>query len=300
MFDGIRFELPHQDWEFWLNHETLDFHGAYSLNTGAVKGGSCAVTYQGLRFELKETNDKGLLLKVRGSLPKFYNKGAVGYDDLNYHEMREVLLQLEALGIPINRSRITNIELGFNVYLDYTTARVLKSFKYTEEAEFSFEKNDNFQGTICKRNDYELKVYDKAKVFQIKDLEVIRLEIKARKMRFFKEAEIVFLSDLLDPVKSQIAFSKWLDIFKKITFSYYSFEQIEMLNEQDQLHLYRWESPEHWERLRHKPSALKTLKEERRRFRIFIQRTGGDSKFDSILSEVCEMYERNWVAKLGT
>lgn len=145
----------------------------------------------------------------KGSLHKMYNSlikvNAPNYcKDKNYNGFNGNDFTVENISIVIdyleqlfglNRCffNIMKIEIGLNILLDFCPSFIVGNLLEQGSKSFEFKYNRNF--AVCEKSDYYLKVYNKSLQYGL-CRSVLRVELKSRKTRVFKSANINTLADL--------------------------------------------------------------------------------------------------------
>ena len=224
--------------------------------------------YKGLIIRLRTKTDKdGTLRKVvsiDGSIHKYRNNGLHNYDDFTCADAIEVINELiNDFEIDPHHTPIANLEFGVNVILDFPVKLVLDNLIHYKNSPFVKVVEDGMNYYQCKLSHFIIKIYDKGLQYHLPD-NVLRFEIKAMKMQYFKgfNIPIVWLSDLLNP-----------DIYPRLaevlttTFDGILFNDnrinVKRLTDKEQVIYYKGSNPKEWEK---KPTTERE-KKERQRFR---------------------------------
>lgn len=143
-------------------------------------------------------------LKVKGSLHKFYNDGTHNYNDFSEKQAKETLLRLcNTFDISFEKSILKGLEIGINIQLPFAPQLILDNcflhIGITPEMKHDSNKGHYIQ---FEHSHYILKIYNKSLQYQYRGLEVddniMRFEIKFKKMEILNNIGIFNLKDLLD------------------------------------------------------------------------------------------------------
>jgi hypothetical protein len=207
LIDGVKIRVQNIDSALWLTHEGLDFDLSVSSRTGEVKTHKPLLAeLKGLTFKVTPSvvNPSKPLCYVLGSLTKYRSGGRDNVENLTYSQLCEVIEDLKTYHVDPSVSRLENIEFGLNIDLPFGCDAVLNSIVSMPTkpmTELRVEKT-----TIGKRCDfqrYEIKIYDKGKAENYKSSNVLRVELRVKKMQFLHKTNIKTLLDLTD--KNQLA-----------------------------------------------------------------------------------------------
>ncbi len=151
-------------------------------------------------WELKIT-EKSTYLK--GSLHKMLNSynglGGHNYNALSLCEnYRAIDILRDALYIDVEKTKITNLEFGLNIPLEYDPAIFIDNCLLMHDykpptIDEKFKNKGNYKE--FKRSDYSVKVYNKSKQYGL-NRNILRVEVKIVKKRKLEDLEIYSLSDL--------------------------------------------------------------------------------------------------------
>lgn len=225
MIDGFKAILK-ENLDAIRSNPHLDFLIPSSITTGEVKENQPSTAeYNGLTFI-----DNKSYIEVRGSLHKFYNDGKQNYDDFDFAKIKRAIYMLsEQLGIVINRARLTNLEIGINIITDFYPSDFLNSLIVHRGKQFTFQTGKKKEYRECEHGQFFIKIYNKGLQNGLSK-NILRIEVKYRKMEIPNKSGVYFLADLLDVSKIVELKVKLLDIFEEIligdnTISYEKTEQ---------------------------------------------------------------------------
>ncbi len=218
MFDGFRLRKGPIDFSLLKQMPGLDFENPQNTETGIqtpyfVNGDLCKFIYNGTisnssgyKLTLDQTVVKGEIilevLKLRGSFHKNHF-GGQNYLDFSHAMFQEEVAFIEKeMGIPATELRLTNLEIGVNIDVDFHVKRFLDNHLLAYMGHPFIEwkpqgKTGKSIGYSCTRTEFEIKVYDKGLQYD-QPSNILRYEIKFLKMRELNKLGITYLADLLD------------------------------------------------------------------------------------------------------
>lgn len=190
----------------------LDFQRPFYEKTGEVSLKKPSVAeYKGLKITSWQNR-----IEIAGSLHKFRNDGIHNYNDFDYADLLEVLFQLEQeLHINLNNSILVNLEVGMNLVLEGKPKRVIDSVIFHRGKEFALHTGPKQHYKECSHSQFYIKIYDKGLQYS-KEQNILRCEIKFRKMEKPNKMGIRNLSDLSDIEKLQKLSHELQKVFKEI------------------------------------------------------------------------------------
>jgi hypothetical protein len=277
-------------------HPLLDFVIPYSEKTGEIKKGKYPTAeYKGLKFI-----DKGSIIEITGSLQKFKNEGKHNYDEFTFEEIWATINILQnELNIDINHARLTNVEIGINLTLDYDPDIFLRSLVMHRGKKFTFQQNWNMQYRECIHYQFFIKIYNKGLQYQLNKY-VLRIEIKYRKMEKPNSIGIHNISDLLDVTKIKKLKDELLKIYDDILIGDYNLDP-NSLSSKDQLLFEKGHHPDFWDKLLPKSEEFKNnsdssgckkmrKKYERNlsRFKYLLKKTGANYRKEYVRNLIVE------------
>ena len=187
----------------------LDFYDNINLSTGEIKTTNHKgqkitpfknAYYNGLEFRIYETG----LIKVLGSLHKYWNSGAHNYNDFDFNAFLDVLTDLKhKFNIDAENCILKCLEVGININPPLYTNDILNyTFLHSTKGMEWQKNNDEGKYKQCEHSQYKIKLYNKAlhyksKGFDIKD-EILRFEINYKKMQKVNNLGVFNLQDIAD------------------------------------------------------------------------------------------------------
>ncbi len=313
MVDGIKLYARIDDFDSWQTQANLEFKIDCNLKTGEI-GSSFQLTdgryKQVFKFKCQIGSYNFTLIRtsitksgntlssvahliIRGSLHKNYYKG-FNSSDFSLSQLREEITWLsEKVKISPENLIITNLEFGLNIELKFPVFDFLSKnliiFKSLPFNRYDPDQSGKCIGFYCPLSQYSLKVYDKAKQYGLKT-NLLRVELRYKKMTPLKGTEIRSLKDLGSPLAQNELFTK----LKKAWGDVLLFD-ISELNEAPKLFVNTPEfilnanNPKYWEWL--KIDNRSSYFYFRKKFNNYLARNY-NSNHTIICSKMCEKMEK--------
>lgn len=173
MIDGLKAILS-DNLDAIRNNPLLEFVVPVSIKDGDIKTNQYPIAnYRGLQFIDRDTN-----IELKGSLHKFFNQGYHNYNDFGLVEIQETLYELaDLLKIDAKKARLTNLEVGVNIELDYDPNKFLNSLIIHRSKRFNYRERWNMYYKECIHNQFYIKIYNKGIQYSLQR-NVLRIEIK--------------------------------------------------------------------------------------------------------------------------
>jgi len=231
-----------------LNNDLLLFPLPIDKNGGEILDKTRTCEHQGLIFVLKNNN-----VKLKGSLHKYHNNGVHNYNDYFFTDLQQTIFELsENFKINPDRSLLNNLEFGVNIQTKYAFEEISRSIVNYKGAPFHPFTIAGAKAIECETDNFYIKIYDKGHQYN-QPGNLLRFEIKVRKMKFFQDRgiKITSLSSLLD--YSEIIKLKRVitGIFDEILFTDYNIPQ-NRLTPANRLILSQGSNAKYWEQLKPK------------------------------------------------
>lgn len=254
MVDYLKAEVYGCNSQEWTNNPYLDFKGTHSTKTGLIDN-KITAQYNSLTFTIY---DSGLLL-LSGSIHKYFNhlqkkkapnqyskeeiqKGFNG-NDFNLTQLKYALNDLKKkFNIDLNNSIIRNIEFGVNLIHLYTTDKILDSLMLHKGRQFYKPLSTSY--SELQHTQYWLKCYNKATQYGLNN-NLIRFEIKYKKMKQVNDLGIINLSNLTDIELMKNAKAELLKRWKEILFIDYTISENKLTSNQ-KTRLMNFKNPLFW------------------------------------------------------
>lgn len=253
----------------------LNFIGHYEINTFAIIDHFVIAKYKGLTFKIYRTG----YIVMTGSLHKYFNDGKHNYNDFTIENLKTVLLNIEKnLGIELNKAIIQNIEFGVNIPLKFEAKTILNNlicFGFKKFKDVSLPNLGQYKQV--ENRQYFIKIYDKGRQYKL-GRELLRFEIKIKRMEKIKAINLHNLGDLLNP--------NWIvSICDELLQDWNNVLLFESPNEPNSLtpiqrnkKIHQWSSPVYWqglkkqERLRQKLKYDEYLKSHTHNFKFIMRK----------------------------
>lgn len=255
MIDYIKVQLQDVNISELKGNKYLNFIGEFDETTGEILKGTAK--YKGLLFQIFPSN----YILVQGSLHIYWNDGKHNYNDFNLISVLDVLKDIQnKFNIAPHQMILQGLELGVNITPAYDTRRILRSCFIHRSERFKWCKvQNNGQYIQAEHSQYLIKIYNKAKQYRDKgcriESEILRFEIKYRKMERFKKLGIINLQDLLD-YKLENFVSVLVDEWQRVIFYDFTIKSESNL-------LPNYSNPNYWEELTERKSSSSFKKHKR-------------------------------------
>jgi len=193
MIDFIKLRILNPDIPQIRNNPLLHWNQLTSERTGEIKEYNAYT--DGLTFQIINNEH----LNVSGSLHKYWNstkrREEQNYNDFTFSDLTGTVLELyERFGIPPGRAIIENIEYGVNIIPPIPVKEILRSVINHKGKPFNRKRSLSMNYLECEHRQYYVKFYDKGG--QYRQGNILRFEVKTRKMESIRITRIKTLSDL--------------------------------------------------------------------------------------------------------
>ena len=222
MIDGIKIECSYLQPSAWRNSPLLEYFPRIDESTGEVIPQTLAASYQGLAFKIRPSRERpgAFYLEIVGSLHRYHNKGGVNAGDFSRADLEQVIGELrERFQVDPARSVLRGLEFGVNIELPGPAEEFLKGVICMPDKKFGRLNIDRPKlGRILTRTEYDLKIYSKSAQAELVADNVLRVELKAKKMRYLSKYGIHCLTDLLEPEKLLALGRELLSVLADVVF----------------------------------------------------------------------------------
>lgn len=213
MIDFIKLDISH-DIENVTNNEGLAFYRRIAEATGEYKE-YVSAEHKNILLKLK----KGRYLELEGSIHKYFNDGQHNHNDFGISEISKSINDLSSnIRFDPSSARLRNIEFGVNITVPYNATDFLKHQLINFKG-FPKTKNGPYKGkgwmVEFEQTSYLIKFYDKGSHYDLCS-NILRFEIRTRRMEYIKSTEIRTLSDLTDTTKIVRLIPILLNAFDKL------------------------------------------------------------------------------------
>lgn len=269
MVDFIKVNIRNCNVPFFETHPKLEFIGSYICKTGEAIPRKKA-KYKGLDFILFDTG----LLRIQGSIHKYYNDGAHNYNDFSLLNIQRVLNELaEIFNFRLNTAVLSNFEVGLNITLEFMPEVILNNL--VDHKNTAFRDVSRIGGYIkqAEHSQYIVKIYDKGIQYNL-PYSCLRFELKFTRMQRLNELSIYSLADLMQPKTYQALRGLLLLEWQNCFLFEFPIENKTPLSKR----LFQWKDLDYWSNL---------IKQERYRQRILFKRyiENSTSNIHSIIDE---------------
>jgi hypothetical protein len=237
MIDNISLDVKGIIPSQWLDHSDggIAFKSKTDNQTGEVETSEGKEHFVTFKIRKSHELNTDYQFDVKGSLHRYHEKGGTNDTDFNYSALCATIDRLqETRHIDPTKAFVKSFEYGINIVLPMPVKMLLDkvvSMPDKPYALMNLESNAKPYGVEFDRTDYAVKVYDKA--LQCKNDpskrhknalvsagvdNILRVEIKVKKMRFVKDSGIKTLSDLKDKDKLLWLKTSLLDTLSTIIF----------------------------------------------------------------------------------
>ena len=187
----------------------LDFYDNINISTGEIKTTNRHgqiitpfknALYNGLEFKIYDNGT----ITLSGSLHKYWNKGAHNYNDFNFNAFTDVLNDLKSkFNIVLENCILKCLEVGINIIPTLPTNQILDyCFLHKTKPFENIINSDEGKYKQVQHSQYIIKIYNKALHYKSKEFdiqtEILRFEIKYKKMQKLNEQGIYNLKDLFE------------------------------------------------------------------------------------------------------
>ncbi len=211
MFDGIKIDCRGVNPLRWIDNDLFKFIGCFEVRTGEILRHPYEANHEGLKIRVipSTVNESLYHGVINGSLHKHFNRGLHNANDFHLSDVETVINGL-CRDFGINQeSIIRNLEFGVNIEIPIQAKDFIKKIVSTPKGKvFDFKVHGKKVGKYFAptQGQYEVKIYDKSAAIEVdpdqsntppQSKNLLRIEVKAKEMRFLKPYDITKLSDLL-------------------------------------------------------------------------------------------------------
>ncbi|MEZ0541247.1 hypothetical protein [Fibrella arboris] len=204
MLDGFKSFCRNQDPANWLNAPALASDGftiTSNGKTGEVSGQSAK--YNDLTFTVTPSVGGLSRCMVSGSLHKYHNANHSNANRFTLADLQAAILDLEnKFGIDASTATLENLEIGVNLHLPYSPQRVIRAASACRHRPFVHTQEPDSRpgiGKVAGFCEYVVKLYDKGKQTGNPAANLLRVEMKFKKMRPLHRYNVRTLADLTNP-----------------------------------------------------------------------------------------------------
>ena len=276
MLDFFKLHILNPDIPRIRNNLRLEWDLNTSERTGEVK--KITSKFHGLTFEVKINK----YLNISGSIHKFWNsihgRGEQNYNDFSFEDLTVVIIEFcKMFDLTPDSCMLENLEFGVNVSPTIPANEILRSVINHKGSRFELRHSKKQDFHECTHFQYYIKFYDKG--LQYDQGNILRFEIKTRKMEFVRLANIQTLSDLLNPAKIERLGAILKTNFNEILFYDYTIPETQ-LSAGKRLILTQGQNPTYWETYKktnpetYKKTNPDNYYKKRQRFKELVKKHG--------------------------
>jgi hypothetical protein len=197
MIDFIKIRILNPDIPGIRNINRLEWVQRINERTGEIK--EYTAILHGLTFQIIDNK----FMNVSGSLHKHWNdingRGNHNYNDFPFSELMKVVNAFcKSFDLTTDQCIIENFEFGVNISPPIPVTEILHSVINHKGNPFNRKQSQKMNYMECEHRQYYLKFYDKG--LQFDQGNILRFEIKTRKMEFVRPSNIQTLSDIINTV----------------------------------------------------------------------------------------------------
>lgn len=263
MLDGLKLLCPPAYAARWLHTPELTagkllngklVDGGFALSvmpqTGEIQERAQRAAYDGLTFTLKPSHKMGYRCTITGSLHRYYNEGLTNDDRYTFAALQATITDLcQRFGLDASAVVVENIEIGVNLLLPFAAARVIDAVVVCHNKPFAHLNKANARlGKVCLFTEYEVKLYDKGKQAQTAAANLLRVEVKVKKMRYLNRYGIQTLADLTRRDRLAPLVALLTDALTGTLFLDTTAPGLDCLTDAERADFYRFRDPLTWSR----------------------------------------------------
>lgn len=240
------------------------------------------------KYGLWITHIRDEIYTLRGSLHKFKNKGEHNADDFKMSDLMNVFNTLyQEMGLNPDITPLNGFEFGINVKLTTNPNNVLdRLILYKSDSGINKKNYREFEF-----GNYSFKIYNKSeqtKVEQYQSENILRVEIKVRKMVYIKKYGLNcrVLSDLLSVEVWKRLEIVLIQMITDCLFVDFTVQEIERLSKNEYIQYLKYVNPSYWVNLQKKDR--KKYSQERERCKKFLTLHGASTLQTDIIKLIRE------------
>ncbi len=209
MIDFVKVKIIDIDPEILTKNKLLNFCTEINPETGELRDRNrnnqmrtqyINAFYKSMEFRIYESGT----IYLSGSLHKYWNDGEHNFNDFDYEAFVSVLKDLkQKFNIDADQLILRQLEIGVNIVPPYPTNDILNFCFIHRGRQFNrISVPDEGRYIQAEHSQYFIKIYDKAnhyrrKGYDVPYSELLRFEIKYRKMEKLKKLNIISLGDIV-------------------------------------------------------------------------------------------------------
>jgi len=268
MIDFIKIRILNPDIPGIRNNDRLEWMQRTNERTGEIK--EYTAMFHGLTFQIIDNKH----LNISGSIHKHWNiingRGEQNYNDFHFSNLFLVANAFcNSFDMVPDRCILENFEFGVNISPSIPVNEILRSVINHKGKHFNRKQSQKMNFMECEHRQYYIKFYDKG--LQFDQDNILRFEIKTRKMEIVRPANIQTLSDLMNTVSLDHLGTILTGNFNDILFYDYTIPETG-INAGERLILTQGQNPMFWDE--YKKSNPDNYFKKRNRFKDLVRKYG--------------------------
>jgi len=200
MIDFIKIRINSPDIHGIRNSNRLEWVQQTNERTGEIK--EYSAIYNGLTFQIIDNKH----LNISGSIHKHWNsinrRGEQNYNAFTLLDLTGVIMDLiKGFTLIPDNCIVENLEFGVNISPPIPVNEILRSVINHKGQPFNRKQSQRMNYLECEHRQYYVKIYNKG--LQYEQDNILRFEIKTRKMEFVRPANISTLADIMNPANME-------------------------------------------------------------------------------------------------
>ncbi len=254
MIDYINIHLSNFDFKLWKSDSRLQFQfkiaDELDKHDNVIQTSSEIAQYKGLDFVHTLSGQ----CFVKGSIHRFFNAGGNNGNRFTFSNFIEAVEDLEDFGVIPDNAILKSFEFGLNLTIPekHLTAKSFYNSIIYRSGEIEKCMSDDGNSLIGKQfitEDTTVKSYDKKQQASLESTsEIVRYELRFRRMRLIKRLGIANLKDLTDKNKLIELFEKKLlkSVSESIYLDWKALPNTNKLPDYQKKKFLNWRNPKWW------------------------------------------------------
>jgi hypothetical protein len=267
VIDGIKLKIVSMILAKKLQQHPL-LANQFEITTDSDTGALVRYRTKYLGFTIIILHDK--YITIEGSIHKFWC-GGFNHTDFNYTDFRQAIQRLsDLLNLDLSKAKIERFEAGVNVRLKIPAVDFVQNLRCFDLMPFSYDQpiaRKRHLGKHFKRTQYEVKCYSKSTLARVDDINILRFEVRFRKMELVKELGIKTVEDLSCPSKYQKLSQELITYYERISLLEPTLELKEVIKPRERELLLRGCDAQYWDDLRNVISR-QAISAKKRKYQI--------------------------------
>lgn len=221
MIDFIKYYITDRD--AFLNYVeqsgVLDLKGRFHFVTGEALDFPKTTFHNNMFVKITQNT-----ASIKGSIHKYYNTvedfGEQNYNDFSYCDCRYAITRLQNIfNTDKTNTKVTNLEFGLNIEVKQDPQELIDNYILMYDSK-SPNRDEKFNGKgdflEFQMTDYNLKIYNKSKQNNLKNRNILRVELKITRSRYLEKHFKIYSLNDLDRNRFNLLFKKLLEHFDKL------------------------------------------------------------------------------------